>query len=165
VSIASQMVVDMIHPPQEHELEAPEFAPAEALEEVGDYDGALNEYLVMARIFPRDPEPIVKIADTYQELGDAENTAVYLEKALMVIVTPDHALRVTHRLSGIYNRELHQPDEAVRVLEDFITRFPDSDKTEKVQTKIDRLVGAESEPEEFKSVTGLLEAPPTDLSE
>jgi hypothetical protein len=165
VSIASQMAVDMIHPPQEHDVDAPEFSQAEALEEVGDYKGALNEYLVMARSFPCDPEPIVKIADTYEALGEVENVVLYLEKALAVIGTPDHAVRVTHRLSSIYNREMAQPEEAIRVLVDFVERYPTSENTDKVQAKIDRLSEKEPEPEEFKSVTGMLEAPPVDLSE
>lgn len=163
VSIASQMAVDMIHPPHEHQPETPDFAPAEALEEIGDYQGALNEYLVIARIFPKDPDPVLKIADTYILLDDFDNAVRFFEKGLAAIGSPDRAVRITNRLSGIYNRQLNQPEDAKRILGEFLERFPDSEHRDNVQTKLDRMSQKKKPPQTFKSATGLLEPPPSDL--
>ncbi len=163
VSIASQMAVDIIHPPQEHEPDAPDFAPAEALEEVGDYKGALNEYLVIARIFPNDPDPVLKIADTYIHLDDLDEAVRFFEKGLSAVASPDRAIRITNRLSGIYNKQLNRPEEAKRILEEYLDRFPDSEHGANIQTRIEKISKRKTQPKVFKSATGLLEPPPTDL--
>lgn len=163
VSIASQMAVDIIHPPQDHEPDTPDFAPAEALEEVGDYEGALNEYLVIARIFPKDPDPILKIADTYLLLDDLEQAIHFFEKGLAAVAAPDRAMRIANRLSAIYNRQLHKPEEAKRVLNDFLDRFPDSEHADNIHSRLKKMGEEKIEPQAFKSATGLLEPPPPDL--
>lgn len=163
VSIASQLAVDMIHPPQEQESETPQFSSAEALEEIGDYTGALNEYFVLARIFPKDPEPVLKIADAYIHLNDIENAVVYFEKGLAGIGFPDRAIRITNRLVGIYDKQLERPDDARRILKEFVARFPSSEHVNSVKAKLDRMDAKKEEPKPFKSATGLLEPPSTDL--
>lgn len=165
ISVASQLVVDLIHPSHDISDEElrPDFSAAEALEEVGDYDGALSEYLVMARIFPADADPVLRVAEVYLRLEDHANGTKFLEKGLNRIDSPERAMRVTNRLFGIYKQELGKPEESRRVLNDFLDRFPGSEYSETVQSRLDRLEQKKDGPKPHKSVTGLLEPPPGDL--
>lgn len=164
VSIASQIVVDMIHPPDKHESHHPDFAPAEALEEIGDFNGALNEYLVIGRIFPRDPDPVLRLADIYLHLDETHKAIKYFSKGLSLIHEPERALRITNRISGIYTQTLDQPEEAKKVLYNFMERFSDADECASVQRRLDSMNKTkDEEPEVFHSTTGMLEPPPNDL--
>ena len=162
VSMASQMMVDMIHPNQDVAIEQPDYASAEALEEVGDLEGALSEYLVMARIFPRETECILKVAEAYLKLDRVDEAVKYFERALEKSGHDESAYRVTNRLSGIYQRIQDKPDEAKEVLHKFIDRFPKSSYVESAQRKL-RMMEPAAAPKPFKSVSDLLEPPPTDL--
>ncbi|MFP6582909.1 MAG: tetratricopeptide repeat protein [Candidatus Hydrogenedentota bacterium] len=162
VSMFSQLIVDIIHPPVEQPAERPDFAAAEALEEIGDYTGALNEYMVIARIFPRDVDPIVKIAETHLELNDIDEAVRYFEMGLKKIDEPQHALGITNRLFGLYHGILNSGDKAKDVLNRYLDRFPESEYADSVRGRLERL-DAIPEPKPFKSVTDLLEPPPSDL--
>ena len=164
VSIASQMVVDFIHPPDDHESHTPDFAPAEALEEIGDYNGALQEYLVIGRIFPKDPDPLLRLADTYMHIDDPENAVIYYEKGVALVLESERALRITNRLFGIYTTTLEQDEAAKEALHQFLKRFPDSEECASAQRRLNQLdKPKKKENEVFQSVTGMLEAPPNDL--
>ena len=164
VSIASQIAVDMIHPPDKHEAHIPDFAPAEALDEIGDYEGALNEYLVIGRIFPNEPDPILRLADAYMNLDDIDQALKYFLKGLSLINAPNRALRITNRIAGIYSRTLDLPEEAKKVLQSFVKRFPTADECSSVLRRLDAMEKPDKkEVEVFKSTTGMLEPPPSDL--
>ena len=164
MSIASQIAVDMIHPPDEHESDTPDFAPAEALEEIGDYEGALNEYMVIGRIFPKDPDPLLRLADTYMHLGETEKALVYFSKGLNCVGFPERALRITNRMYGIYANTLDNSEEAKAVLHDFLQRFGDTEEGESVRKRLE-IFDKPKEEVTFQSVTGMLEPPPSDLLE
>ncbi len=158
VSIASQMAVDIIHPPDEHEPDVPDFSPAEALEQVGDYDGALKEYLVIGRIFPKDPDPVLRLAETYMHIDEKEKAAKYFERGLDLIAEPIRAQRVTNRLFGIYTRELEQPDKAKAILENFLQRYTGSEECAAIERRLKQLEEPKEESEVFQSTTGMLES-------
>lgn len=162
VSMFSQLIVDLIHPSTDHPVDHADFSAAEALEEVGDYQGALNEYTVMARMFPRDPEPILKVAETHLELDQIEEAIRFFEMGLKKVEEPQRALGVTNRLFGIYNGIQQSKDDARDVLKRYLERFPDSEFSESVQNRLERL---DTKPiaKPFKSVTDLLEPPSSDL--
>ena len=162
VSMASQLLVDMIHPDQDVAIDQPDYAAAEALEQVGDYEGALSEYLVMARIFPGETDCVLKVAEAFLKVDKSDQAVIYFEKALARTGQDESAFRVTNRLSGVYQRNLDQPDEAKEVLHRFIERFPHSSYVESAERRL-RMMEPSAAPKPFKSVTDLLEPPPSDL--
>ncbi|NTV80676.1 MAG: hypothetical protein HGA24_04550, partial [Candidatus Aminicenantes bacterium] len=52
-------------PGERSKTHEPQYAPAEALERDEDYDGALREYMVIARIFPKDPTALLRIVNRH----------------------------------------------------------------------------------------------------
>ena len=162
VSLASHFMVDMVLPAEPEGMNAPHFAPAEALEHLGDYDAALQEYLVIARIFPKDAATAQRVGNCLIRLDRSGEAASAFERGLALQFDEEGSLKITNRLAEIYERRLDRPDEALRVLQVFIEKFPESQRVETIQSRMDRLretaAGASSHPRESQAV------PPGDLS-
>ena len=139
VSVASHLMVDMVLPGEPQDASSPHFAPAEALERIGDYDSALQEYLVMARIFPKHGSTATRIANCLTRLDRLAEASKSFERALTLIENEEHSLRVTNRLVEIYERRMDQPDDAARILQLYIEKFPHAERIESVRARLDRL--------------------------
>jgi hypothetical protein len=161
VSIASQLIVNVIYPNDEIVVERPDFAAAEALEEIGDHAGALNEYLVMGRLFPKDPETVIKIGEAHLELDHIDDAAMYFERAFTQVGDAESGIRITNRLVSIYKGIQEDPDHAKEVLHRYLEKYPESKFDDSVQRRLRQLEPKKKIP--FKSVTDLLEPPPSDL--
>ncbi len=139
ISVASQAVVNFLHPHAEAQAHVPHFGPAEALEENGDLEGALREYMVMARIFPKHPETALRTGNAFAGLGRYEEAVEALERGLALLKEPERALIVTNRLSDIYLRQLEREEDAVRVLMSYLDRYPEGKRVESVKKKLERI--------------------------
>lgn len=139
VSLLSQLMVDTIAPGERSKTRELRFGPTEALEREGDYEGALREYLVIARIFPREAEVHLRIAEVYINLSKPEDAVVWFRRALGFIESPERSLEVTNRLYEIYNRQLGNPEEAGRMLEAYLTKYPDAEYSGAVRSRLERL--------------------------
>lgn len=139
ISLASRLVVDMLHPHHEHHAEEPHFGPAEALEGEGDHEGALREYMVIARIFPKDAEAALRVASTLCELERYEEAAASFERGIRLCSDSERTLLATNRLADVYTHQLGRPEHAAAVLERFLERFPDSPRAAVVQRRLARL--------------------------
>lgn len=162
VSLASHFIVDMVLPTESEDMNTPHFAPAEALEHLGDFDAALQEYLVIARIFPKDAPTAMRVGNCLVRLERSEEAAAAFERGLALQSDEEGSLKTTNRLAEIYQRRLDRPDEALRVLQVYINKFPDSPRVESIQSRMERLretaIGASSHSR------GSQAAPPRDLS-
>jgi tetratricopeptide (TPR) repeat protein len=164
VSLAAHMTVEMIHPDRPHDDQQPDFGPAEALEEMGDWEGALKEYTVFARIFPKNPEPVLKMADMLVELAKPESAARMFERGLFLLNDEDREWRIINRLAGIYENQLDNPGEAIRVLGIHVDFYPESEIVVTIEQRIERLRGKSCQ-EPGRSESDLVEPPPGDLWE
>lgn len=139
VSVVSRIVVDMLHPPNEQHAEEPHFGPAEALEGEGDYEGALREYMVIARVFPKDAEAAFRVAGVLCELERFEEAADSFTRGLTLCAEPERALLATNRLADVYQHQLGRTDKAAETLEGYLEKFPQVARAELVRRKLDRL--------------------------
>ena len=139
VSLLSQIMVDAIAPGERSKTREPRFGPTEALEREGDYDGALREYLVIARIFPQEAEVHLRIAEVYMKLDKPEDAAAWFRRALGFITSADKSLEITNRLYEIYNRQLGNREEAGRLLEAYLQKYPDAEYSGAVRARLERL--------------------------
>jgi tetratricopeptide repeat protein len=142
VSLISMALVDLIMPTGPSSDSEPRFGPAEALERQGDYQGAVQEYMVIARLFPRDPRPPLRIADNLVKVGRSEEAARWFERALKRLTSPGKSLPVVNRLAEIYLRQLNRPEDAVRVLEAYLSRYPDAEYADAVRTRLTAIAQA-----------------------
>jgi len=82
VSLLTRLFLSVIHPGEESAPDVPRFGPAEVLERQNDWTGALNEYFVIARIYPHHPSVHLRIANAYIHLNQHENALNWLKKSL-----------------------------------------------------------------------------------
>jgi tetratricopeptide (TPR) repeat protein len=139
VSLLSQLLVEGIMPAERSKTREPRYAPAEALERDEDYDGAIQEYMVIARLFPRDPTALLRIADLYMKLMQPEDAANWFERALPHLDSAEESLEVTNRLSEIYQRHLERPADAARLLDAYLKRYPGAPYAPSVEERLRRL--------------------------
>ena len=139
ISFLSRLLVDLIIPDERSKIHEPQYGLAEALERDGDYEAALGEYLVIARIFPKDAKVLVRVADNYAKLDRFEEAAQWFERAIKLLDLPEKSLAVTNRLCEIYSRQLDRPQDAVRVLEAYLDRFPEAEYAPAVRKRLERL--------------------------
>ena len=163
VSVAARLVVDFIHPQTEGHADVPHFAPAEALEEGGDLEGALREYMVMARIFPRDAETAFRTGHALAELGRHEDATSAFERGLSISSHAERALMITNRLADIYLRDLDRETDARRVLSEYIERYPEGNRVQLVRDKLERM-SKSAAPAASESANGLPDSPQGDPS-
>lgn len=126
VSLLSWIVVDFMLPNPEENADHPRMGPQEALERQDDYASALEGYLVLARIYPRNSEVAVRIANCLLRLDRGEDATGWLERALGNCGSAEEALPVVNRLCEVYERVLDRPEEARKALSDYLVRFPDA---------------------------------------
>jgi uncharacterized protein YhhL (DUF1145 family) len=136
ISLLSRVLVDLVLPNDDLDTVGPRFGPAEALERLGDYEGALQEYLVMARIFPKDAGTCVRVANTYVELKLPGDAAAWYERGLKRVEDDERALTIVNRLCGIYDGELDAPESSIRALEQFLERYGASTHCDRVRLRL-----------------------------
>lgn len=148
VSLLSYLIVESVMPGGEKAVLEPRFGPAEALERRGDFEGAVKEYMVIARVFPKDPTAFVRIGDNLIKLDQSEEAAVWFERGLQRLASPQKSLMVSNRLFDLYYRHLDEPAKGLRVLQDYVTKFPDAEAAETVRERLSNLQGLTSSPRE-----------------
>ena len=116
ISMISRLLVDAIMPAELSSTREPHYSPAEALERDGDFEGALREYLVIARIFPKEASVYLRIGDLYTKLERPEHAVTWFERGLALLDSADKGLRIVNRLCAIYTRQLERPKDAQRLL-------------------------------------------------
>ena len=138
ISVVSRILVDTVLPNDDLNTAGPRFGPAEELERRGDFEGALQEYLVIARIYPKDPATSLRVANVYAELKQPAESAHWFERAMVRVDDPDRALSIVNRLCGFYDGDLGRPEDAIRTLEGFLDKFPKSEYSDRVRLRLVR---------------------------
>ena len=139
ISLTSRLMVEMVVSGDDTVTDHPRFGPAEMLERQKDYEGALQEYLVIARIYPHHPAVHLRVAENLVRLSRPEEATVWLTRALRHVTTDEAALPVVSRLCEVYQYSLKNSDQARAALESFLRRFPDSRHVEEVKAHLERL--------------------------
>jgi tetratricopeptide (TPR) repeat protein len=139
ISLFSRLVVDVLMPSGRAPVHEPRYAPAEALERRGDFEGAVKEYMVIARIFPRDSTTAIRIGDNLMKLNRPEEAAMWFERGLQSLDSPQKSLLVTNRLFEIYCRRLGRQEDAARVLEAYLQKYPSTDYVNSVRERLSQI--------------------------
>lgn len=140
VSALSRLLVDLLFPPEPSKTHEPRYAPAEALERDGDYEGAIREYTTIARIFPREPAAFLRIADLKARMDMHEEAAAWFERVIPLLKSPDTMLPAVNRLCEIYCRKLGRMEDGASVLTKYLDVFPDGDLSERVRARRERIL-------------------------
>lgn len=138
ISLLSRVVVDMVAPGQDTAVDQPRFGPVDALERQGDYDAALGEYLVLARIYPRNVEVLSRTANIHVVLERPAEAVEWYLRARKRAVRADDALEAVNSLCRLYDNELALAEKAEYQLARFIRDFPDSPDVDIVRDRLSR---------------------------
>ncbi|MCC6144614.1 MAG: hypothetical protein IT368_12475, partial [Candidatus Hydrogenedentes bacterium] len=135
ISFLSRLIVNAVAPLEEGLSDHPRLGPAEALERQGDYDGALQEYLVLARIYPQSAIVHLRAAQNLVRLGRTIEAVPCFERTLHLTRAPEDALPVLYQLCELYEGDLRVPASAHRARTEFLDRFPESREADLVRER------------------------------
>ena len=138
ISLASRIVVDMVSPRGDSAAYQPRFGPVDALEREEDYEGALQEYMVLARIYPRNFEVLSRTGRVQEILDQPEEAATWYLRARKRASRADEALVAVNHLCALYDGKLGQPELADQQLALFIQDYPGSPDREIVVERLER---------------------------
>ncbi|MFP4499796.1 MAG: tetratricopeptide repeat protein [Candidatus Hydrogenedentota bacterium] len=158
VSLVSWLLVDFVMPGEQTSPDKPRMGPAEALERYGDYEGALEGYRVLARIYPRNPELSMRIAENLVRLDRGEEACTWMQRAVRQANGPAETFQFVARCCELYDCKLGMPGHACEVLQQFIADYPDTDETELALERMTRL-GPAAEHKVDASLSALSDAP------
>lgn len=139
ISLVSWIIVDFMMPGYRGNPDHPRMGPEEALERQRDYEGAIEGYLVLARIYPRNIEIPMRVANNLLRLGRGHEAPTWLERALACCSGGDEATPVVTRLCEVYERYLNDPERARATLEAFLERYPDVKEKEALTEHLGRI--------------------------
>lgn len=132
VSLASSMFVQALMPSMDTVVDTPQFGPAESLERLGDHEGALQEYLVIARIFPKNTDTALRIGNKLEKLDRPEEASKAFERAFQLSSDEAQCLGIANRLHALYKDQLNEPAQAKAVLKRYLERFPDTQRADSI---------------------------------
>ncbi len=136
ISLTAKLVVDSVTHSGEVSATSPRLGPAEALERQRDYDGAYNEYLVLARMYPHDVQVKVRLADVSAKLDRKEEAVEWFERVLKKCDSRDICSLAATRLAEIAERELKDVARARRALQHYVTAFPTAPDREAIEARM-----------------------------
>ena len=139
IALVSRLIVDMMKPMHPTDPNAPRLGPAMDLERQKDYEGALQEYLVMARIYPNQTTIYARIGEMLVQLDRADEATEWFQRALVCSSDAEQSLLTVNRLAEIYEHALEQPEEAMRVLRAFLEAHPGATGVKTIEARIARL--------------------------
>jgi len=159
VSLLSWLIVDFMMPGHQGNPEHPRMGPEEALEREKDYAGALDGYLVLARIYPRNTEIPMRIVSNLLRLDRAREAPSWLERALACCADDDAAAGIVTRLCEVYEHHLDDPGRARAALDAFLEGNPRVKDRDALRERLDRIGAQGARVERRVTLMPLAEAP------
>lgn len=124
VSLLSRLMVEAVVPDNPAQYGIPRLGPAEILEHDEDWEGALNEYYVLARVYPNNALIYGRIANNLLRLERHGEAVKWLERSLEATEHPRDALVLLRRLWDTH-AQLGEHQDARDAVLAFTRRFPD----------------------------------------
>lgn len=160
VSVLSRLLVEAVAGAEEGARDRPRFGPAEALERQGAHGDALQEYLVLARIFPREAEVHARIATCHLVLGDPAEAAKWWRRAFKYATAPGDALRHTLRLADTCAGPLGDAAAAREAMEAYLRRHSKGPDADAVRERIARIDAPADSPKPLSAGLAALDEAP-----
>lgn len=136
ISLTAKLVVDSVTHSGEVAASSPRLGPAEALERQRDYDGAYNEYLVLARMYPHDVQVKVRLADVLLKLDRKQEAAEWFERVMKKCDSRDTFSLAATRLAELAERELGDVARARKGLQQYLAAFPSAPDREAMEARM-----------------------------
>lgn len=125
ISLITLIFLSIIHPGEESAPDVPRFGPAEILERQNDWEGALNEYFVLARIYPHHPSVHLRIANAYTKMKQPEEALHWLKKSLQYLKKEEDTYLIIARYCDIAH-DIGDIPSATEMMDYFLNQYPES---------------------------------------
>ncbi|MCA1901266.1 MAG: hypothetical protein LDL53_03440 [Candidatus Hydrogenedens sp.] len=125
ISLVTTIFLSIIQPGEESSPDIPRFGPAEILEHEKDYEGALNEYLVLARIYPYHPSVHIRIANMYLKLNQPRESMDWLKKSLKYLKKDEDVYLIVARYCDIAH-DLGELSLESEMIDYYLSKYPNS---------------------------------------
>lgn len=158
ISLTSRLIVDTMSYSNDAVPDSPRMGAVDALERQKDYEAALEECLIIARIYPHEPGVYLHIAENLLHLKRPAEAAGWLDRATKHVRSAEKNLTIVSRLCEIYQRELLEPEKVVKALETYLDRFPASPYAAQVLARMEAR-GVVHTPKVSKDLSRLEELP------
>ncbi len=139
ISFTSRILVDAVLASHDTAPDQPRMGPAEMLERQKEYAAAIQEYLVLARIYPRRPEIHRRIAENYLRLNEPQEAIPYFKRALKYSPKNEQQLPTLNRLCEVYEHHLGVPEQAHALLLEMLRKNVDTAYAEMLQRRLEHL--------------------------
>ncbi len=161
VSVITFIALSVIHPSEESAPDLPRFGPAEMLERKKDYEGALMEYMVLARIYPHYSAVHIRIANVFEKLNRIEEGMDWLKKATKYLNKDNELHSVVTRYCD-FAEKLGKKQQAIQMIDVFLSEYPDSEYAETLKNRKKQLLTKQETPHLADKLISLETEPLTD---
>lgn len=131
ISLTTIVFLSIIQPGEESAPNIPRFGPAEILERKNDWTGALNEYFVLARIYPHHPSVHLRIANAYMKLSQPQEALQWLKKSLHYLKKEEDIYLIIARYCDIAY-DIGDIDSAIEMIDNYLKQYPASMHTNSI---------------------------------
>lgn len=138
ISLTTLVFLSIIHPGEESAPDVPRFGPAEILERENDWRGALNEYFVLARIYPHHPSVHIRIANAYVKLNQPKESLQWLKKALHYLKKEEDIYLIIARYCDIAH-DIGDIDSAMEIIGYYLKQYPNSPHSKSILERKKRM--------------------------
>ncbi|HOK89976.1 MAG TPA: hypothetical protein PK379_08110 [Candidatus Hydrogenedentes bacterium] len=114
VSLLSRFLVEWVTSGTVDDLDRPLFGAAEACMRRGDYPGAVREYLVLARLHPRDPSVFMRLGEALSLVDDHRRAVTAFLRCAQMESNGDRALHALRRAMDHASRDLPEEQRQLR---------------------------------------------------
>lgn len=114
------------------------------LEQSGDKNHAFEFYEKLHKLEPENKTALQKLADFRESIGDDRMEAEYLEKLVQLDKRNANAIK---RLAKLYEK-LRDKENAIKYYEKYLSFTPQSEETEQIRRKLNKLENSEMVQEE-----------------
>ncbi|MCX8065240.1 MAG: tetratricopeptide repeat protein [Candidatus Hydrogenedentes bacterium] len=157
VSVITSIALSLTNPGEESAPDIPRFGPAEILEKKRDYEGALMEYMVLARIYPYHSAVYIRIANVLEKLGRLEEGMDWLRRSWKYLNKDSELYSIVARYCDLAEK-LDMKQDAIKFIDMFLDKYPDSKFTENLTKRKELLIGGKKASKSISLVS--LEAEP-----
>lgn len=138
ISLTTLIFLSIIQPGEEFAPDVPRFGPAEILEHENDWKGALNEYFVLARIYPHHPSVHLRIANAYVKLNQPKEALQWLKKSLNYLKREEDIYMVIARYCDIA-QDIGDIDSAMEIINYHLKQYPNSPHSKSILERKKRM--------------------------
>jgi len=138
ISLITTIILSFLQPGEESAPDIPRFGPAEILERQKDFTGALNEYFVLARIYPYNPSVHLRIANIYLKMNHPQDAMNWLKKSLQYLKKDEDIYLIVARYCDIAHK-IGDIDSESDILDFYLSQYPESTHAKSISERKKKL--------------------------